>query len=367
MNVLFDHQAFALQEYGGLSRYFFELIENAKESREVKLDLSLIYSNNEYLDNQSLGKPHPFFPGKKFRGKGRLMMLLNQIYSSQVIRKNDFDILHATYYDTYFLKYLKGKPFTITFLDMIHEKFVSQFPELGIDKKICNNKKLLIGEAPKVITISQATKNDLVDIYGVSADKIDVIHLGSSFNADIGSGKRLHEDPYLLFVGSRSSYKNFKICLEAIADTLKSGKISLVCAGGGDFSQEERDLVGLHGLKHLVKFYKINNSRLANFYKNAEAFIFPSFYEGFGIPVLEAFSCGAPCLLSTGGSLPEVGGDAVLYFDPYDASSITGAVEKVLNDKVLRQELSNKGAERLKLFSWEKTVMQTIEFYHSLI
>ncbi len=367
MRILYDHQTFARQDFGGISRYFYELLHAGRMQRVDEVDLSLLFSNNAYISELTNFQYQKFFPNTTFKGKGRLLLLLNQLYSTHQIRKGKFDLLHPTYYDTYFLKELKNKPFTITFLDMIHEKFSDKFPQLGLDKALVRNKKILINEAPKVIAISEATRKDLVEIYGVNPAKIEVIHLGSSFQAQMGLGAKLEEAPYILFVGSREGYKNFHFCLESIGPLLKKYQINLVCAGGGAFTSGDLDFIQKLGLSQQVKYYGIKDSILANLYLNAEAFIFPSLYEGFGIPVLEAFSCNCPCLLSNGGSLPEVGGDAALYFDGSDADAIFSAVEKLINEQAVRTELIAKGNKRLQLFSWNKTYTQTMEFYRSII
>ena len=129
MKVLFDHQTFTRQEFGGISRYFFELLKQGQSDPLNDLDLSLLYSNNAYLEESDLMSYSKFFPRNKFKGKVRLQLLINQLYSTLRIKNQQFDVLHPTYYDNYFLKSVKDKPFTVTFLDMIHEKFVVQFPE----------------------------------------------------------------------------------------------------------------------------------------------------------------------------------------------------------------------------------------------
>jgi len=118
---------------------------------------------------------------------------------------------------------------------------------------------------------------------------------------------------------------------------------------------------------HKVHHIKINDISMKILYKNAQAFVFPSLYEGFGLPILEAFSCGCPAILSNSSSLPEVGGDAAIYFDPVDEESLIYAVETVLFNEKYRQELIRKGYERLKQFSWEKGAVATKNVYYSLV
>jgi glycosyltransferase involved in cell wall biosynthesis len=367
MKILYDHQTFTQQDYGGISRYFYELIKHSKFDHHNEIELILKYSNNTYIENRDISSHKNFFLNNNFKGKRRVQMLLNKYSSSIKLRNKKFDIFHPTYYDTYFLKNLKTKNFTVTFLDMIHEKFVSQYPELGKDKKLFNQKKELIQVAPKVIAISESTKNDLVEIYGVNPNKIEVIYLGNSFNTLTESDLPLVSSPYVLFVGSRQRYKNFEFCLTSLKKILIKNNISFVCAGGDMFNNEELSLIKQLGLSNLVIQYNITDKILANLYKNSIAFIFPSLYEGFGIPVLEAFACNTPCLLSNGGSLPEVGGDAAIYFDPLNADEIEQAVYNILNNNQLRSDLIQKGSQRLNKFSWKNTYDDTIKFYKSLL
>lgn len=366
MKILFDHQTFTNQDYGGISRYFYELIKRGKLDQNNELELMLRFSNNSYIKNRDISNHKNFFSEREFKGKRRLQMMLNSFSSSSYIKKSNFDIFHPTYYDTYFLKNLKSRNFTVTFLDMIHEKFVSQYPELGNDKKLFEQKRQLIHLAPRVIAISETTKSDLIDIYGVESNKIEVIHLGNSFDVNTEFETPFFSGKYILFVGSRERYKNFKFCLESLRDELVHNKISFICAGGGSFSLEEISFIKMLGLDNLVTQINITDKLLANLYKNSIAFIFPSIYEGFGIPVLEAFACNAPCLLSKGGSLPEVGGDAALYFDPLNADSISKSFSMVLNNLELRQTLIDAGNRRLDKFSWDNTYQKTLNFYNSI-
>ena len=366
MKIIYDHQTFTQQDYGGISRYFYELIKYGNFDDENVLELCLKFSNNIYIENNDISSHIPFLNKIDFRGKRRLQNLINQYFTSSSIKKNNFDVFHPTYYDTYFLKNLKNRKFTVTFLDMIHEKFVSKYPELGNDKKIFNQKKELIHKAPKVIAISESTKKDLIEIYGVDPNKIDVIHLGNSFNANTESKEPIISKPYLLFVGSRNGYKNFSFCLEAIHKNLKINNICFVCAGGGAFNNEEIAFINHLGMNDLVFQYSITDQILANLYKHSIAFVFPSLYEGFGIPVLEAFACNTPCLLSNGGSLPEVGGDAAIYYDPLNADLINKSINLIIDNNIFRNTLIQSGKQRLNKFSWENTYSNTIKFYKSL-
>jgi glycosyltransferase involved in cell wall biosynthesis len=153
-----------------------------------------------------------------------------------------------------------------------------------------------------------------------------------------------------------------------LKDYLKENNITLLCAGSADFDVFEQRFLSRLELNSHVGYMPVNTDEdLAMLYKNAVCFIFPSLEEGFGMPVLEAFACGCPALLSNSGSLPEVGGDAALYFDPGDKEQLIKQIELISKDEQTKRLLINKGNERVKLFSWANTVAEHIKVYHSLL
>lgn len=364
MKVLYDYQMFTIQKYGGISRYFYELIKESP-SNEAKLGFRL--SNNAYLNKSSCNGLYPFFPNFDFYRRQWLYEKINKITSKANIAFGKYDIFHPTYYDPYFLNHINNKPYVVTCYDMIHELFYEKYESLREDKTLLENKKKVILNATKVIAISHQTKRDMMSIYGIDGSNIEVIYLGNSLNKTQISKKQI-ENPYLLFVGTRDNYKNFNSLITNIKDQIIKYKLKLVCAGGGSFKEYEINLINDLGLNNAVINIQFeNDEELAKLYQNAVAFIFPSLYEGFGIPVLEAFACSCPVLLSNCASLPEVGGDAALYFDPYSPSSIQEGLENVLNDLDLKASLVAKGNERLREFSWQQTHQKTRQLYSELL
>ncbi|WP_281298266.1 glycosyltransferase family 4 protein [Flavobacterium limnophilum] len=366
MKIQYDHQIFTQQQFGGISRYFYELIKRF-EGTENSCDVALLLSNNAYYNQDVNPKLRPFFPNSNSRITSKIFRTVNQQISSYVEKKGDFDVFHPTYYDDSFIEKIKKKPFVVTFYDMIHEKFSNQYENLKSDTQIFDSKKRLLKHSSKVIAISETTKNDIIEIFNIEPSKIEVVYLGNSLqNFNIGD-YRLVADNYVLFVGNRGIYKNFDFFVTTIAQMLIDADLKLICAGGGDFSPQELFLIQSLKLEKRVFFKKIiNDDVLANYYAHALFFCFPSLYEGFGIPVLESFACGCPALLSNGGSLPEVGGDAALYFDPTNAESLAKSVAELINNEFLRQNLKEKGLERLKQFSWDTTFLETVEVYQSV-
>ncbi len=363
MKILYDHQIFSYQKYGGISRYFYELIKNigndeAKSSTE--------FSNNHYLKMDKDIHCKQFLANYRFRGKNRLLNMVNEVFSIVQIKNGNFEIFHPTFYNTYFLKYLKGKPFVLTVHDMIDEKF----PEMSTHNKIIsNNKMILANKANKIIAVSKCTKKDLIDIFGIEKSKIEVVYHGNSMllqsNVDINLNI---PKKYILFVGKRGGYKNFNLFIESVSRLLLEDlDLFVVCIGGDKFKSDEIDLFEELGIQDFVLQFNLDDNLLAQFYSKALAFVFPSKYEGFGMPILESFACNCPVICSNTSSLPEIAGDGAVFFDPYSKDSIRSAVKRVIRNNVLRTNLINKGKERLKDFSWIKTTLETKKIYENIL
>lgn len=366
MKILYDYQIFTNQIYGGISRYYYELIRVFNEKFDFDVGLPFQLSNNHYISTSDLVKHKPFFPKNKFKGKHKLQTVFNKYCGINKIKKNDFDVFHPTYYDRYFLNHIGNKPFVITVYDMIYEKFSETFK---LNDNIADNKKLIVEKASKIIAISKSTKNDLIEIFGTDDKKIEVIHLGNSMQAPLSNGVfSIEPSNYILFVGSRSFYKNFNRFIHSISPLLvKESDLSIVCVGGGAFGSDELNIFNKLNITDKVFQFDINDEKLPYFYKEALVFVFPSLYEGFGIPILESFACNCPLVCSNTSSLSEIAGDAALLFDPYDEESIADTISKVIFNNDLGDLLRKKGQERLKQFSWVNTARKTKEVYEKLL
>ncbi|OGR47159.1 MAG: hypothetical protein A2021_01525 [Elusimicrobia bacterium GWF2_52_66] len=367
MRVLYDHQIFSEHRYGGISRYYFSLLTRLAASGVAEVFLSSKFSNNMHLAASDLAKGSFFCGGLQFRGKVRLMNFLNERYSRARIAAGDYDIFHPTYFNPYFLDSIGAKPFVLTVYDMIHELFPANFRSTR-ERQTAEWKRMLAARAAKIITISETTKADIVRLYGINPEKVEAIHLANSLDQAEASPPENFRLPagYLLFVGERAGYKNFGPMARALAPLMAIEAINLVCVGGGKFTSAEQEMLAGLGLKNIVQC-PAGDRELAWFYSNAAALVVPSLYEGFGIPVLEAFACGCPVVLANTGSLPEVGGDAALYFDPVDDNSIRETVLRLVTGVSLREELKRKGRERLKQFSWDLTAEKTLKVYKAII
>ncbi|MDR0868571.1 MAG: glycosyltransferase family 4 protein [Planctomycetota bacterium] len=278
--------------------------------------------------------------------------------SVRALLKADFDVFHPTYYDPYFLAYLH-KPFVLTIHDMIHEKFPAYFNQ---NDKTGFNKKNLALKSSKIIAISASTKNDILALYPeIAAEKITVVYHGASMKPaplDVN----VEKENYLLFTGNRDGYKNFSTFAQAVAPLLLRYGLRLICTGR-PFDSPELALLSELAIADRTVCRFAAEEELADLYAKAVAFIFPSLYEGFGIPILEAFAAGCPAILSNTSSLPEVGGDAAAYFDPYNVEEMRKAIESVITSPSLQKELVVKGRTRLSNFSWEKCAKKTAAVY----
>ncbi len=355
MNILYDYQIFSAQKYGGISRFFYEIIKRIAIDNKVYAFEGL-HINKYGLDNEkhiykifSKERPAIKYTGFMFRR-------LNRIMFKNFAAKNPIDIYHPTYYED--LNINKGK-LVVTVYDMIHELYYKN--DVTVLKK-----KNLIEKADGIIAISESTKKDLIDILNIKPEKIQVIYLANSLEIS-EVGQRVIKIPYILYVGNRGEYKNFETCLKAFAESKFKNEVLFVCFGGGNFTQSECALINELGLERQVKQFFGDDKVLANLYKYAELFVYPSKYEGFGLPPLEAMKYGTPVVVSNTSSIPEVVGDAGIYFDPDAVDDICFKIDTVLSSIEIQKQLAEKGKQREKMFSWDKCAKETVTFYQRVI
>jgi glycosyltransferase involved in cell wall biosynthesis len=277
------------------------------------------------------------------------------------------DLVHETYYAEQALCRAKV-PHVLTVYDMIEERFPESFP-LGYP--LARRKRSAVNRADHVFCISENTRRDLLGMYNFPEDRVSVTYLG--YDALVQTSLRAQDlvgtSPFVLFVAGRHGYKNFEGLIKAYAASawLQSG-FRIVCFGGGPFSAEERALMAGLGLTTVqVVHVTGGDDRLAALYQGAAALVYPSKYEGFGIPPLEAMSLDCPVICSQTSSIPEVVGQAGEYFDPVDIDSIRFSMERVLQSTERRRELVSLGRERCELFTWERCAKQTADIYRRLV
>ena len=365
MRVLFDHQIFTVQRYGGISRYFSRLAE-ALPGQGVAADIVAPIHQNQYLKELRQTQVHGYgfkrFPPRT----GRIVTLMNQWFSNRVARRLNPDVIHETYYASSPLE-VRARVRVTTVHDMIHEKFAHEFAP---NDPTARNKREAVNRADHVICVSHSTKRDLCELYNVSPDKVTVVHLGfETLSSSYAADDRIAQDtkPFLLYVGARYGYKNFAQFLKAVAmKTVLKETFGIVAFGGGAFSTEEQATIRSLGFRDgAVKQVGGADEILGSLYSQAAAFVYPSRYEGFGLPPLEAIACDCPVVTSNKSSMPEVIGPAGEYCDPNSAESIADAIEKVVFDEQRKAELVKLGRERLQLFSWRKCALETASVYLS--
>ena len=250
---------------------------------------------------------------------------------------------------------------------MIHEKFAHYFFNRDTTKK---NKPHAVHRADHVICISENTRQDLVNLLGVPKEKTSVVYLGYALSCPTGSIKPTTQGkPFILYVGSRNGYKNFDLLLRAFSSSqLLRNEFAIICFGGGKALRRELDLaMALDLPADCVTYMGGDDSVLAALYASAKAFVYPSLYEGFGIPPLEAMSFGCPAVCADSSSIPEVVGDAAHLFDPKSESDLRVAMEQVIFSSEYAARLRAKGYERIKLFSWKKCADDTLNVYKKVL
>lgn len=361
MKVLFDHQTFHTQRFGGISRYFYEL---GMRFEQTDVEVAISYSMNQYICDKQLvrytGVPKRLF--KIFEG---LFRKANRKASVKALQRHDFDLFHPTYYDPYFLDYLGNKPFVLTIHDMTHERLPEYFSPKDLSSQ---NKRLLAQRATRIIAISECTKRDIIELLGVPEEKIDVVYHGIN-PQPLAEGRPSNiPDNYILYVGERRGYKNFNRTVEAFCKVRETYPDLNLVLTGRPLSNNEKTLFSKYGITdNVIVKSDITDITLTQLYRNARLFVYPSQYEGFGIPILEAFSQNCPVVLSYASCFPEVAGDAAEYFKTDNVDDMARAMLRVLGDEYYCKQLIQKGSARLSLFTWAETARRTEDVYRKAL
>lgn len=358
LRLCYDSQIFGVQRYGGIARYWCELLPRFAAEPDVSIDVDLGWYVTQYPLSGALGES----PNVRLHGTPAPSWIpawLRKVRNAATSRwrrpVRPGTVLHPTYYYG-FRRCSPGCFRVVTFFDLIQERFPR-----GANHRVLDAKREAAAAADLILCISQATADDLREIYKVSADRVAVTHLGFvPQKADPLEG-RPHDRPYLLFVGLRGEYKNFSLVARAYdQDPDLHGQYDLICFGGPPLGMAEAPTRG-----HVV-WRTGSDSDLARYYRHAIALLYTTRYEGFGLPILESMSQGCPVITTRGGSLAEVGGDAAVYVDPDDPEDLAAAVKTLLPGSPRRSMLVSAGRERAALFSWSKTAQATLAAYRSL-
>ena len=379
MKVLYDHQAFTFQRFGGVSKCFCELISNMPA--DISTEIAVKESENVHLMESHLcplikmpklnhSKWKKMFP---FKGSGiiyRILMRLglistqetvNKHYAIQKLKEQHFDVFHPTFFDSYFLKYIGNKPWVITVHDMMPELFPDYFNQN--DEQIQFKRKYL-NKASAIVAVSEQTKKDIVRLLNIPAEKITVIYHGGPKREAVNNPS-IVDSLYILYVGTRNAYKNFPQTLKDFAAFHnKHSEVKMVCTGGG-FTADERKMIEDLKVKDAVLHIPASGFEMKILYAHALAFVYPSLYEGFGMPILEAFAYGCPVLLNNKSSFPEIASDAGIYFESEPGkSNLPEVLERFFSiNNQERKRIISKGYKRLEFFSWDMSVKKLINLY----
>jgi glycosyltransferase involved in cell wall biosynthesis len=371
LRVMFDPQIFCHQRFGGISRYVCNIALEMHRMSGVTPQIMAPFHFNEYLDQL----PRSLVRGRRVRwleGLTAFAYGLSVLPGKVAARSFKPDVLHNTYY--FPVKPPSGARGILTVYDMIHEKYPKYFAASPFITRI---KAASVAAADHVICISESTRRDLLTTYDIPEERVSVTHLGfdplrSLLSDETSSDFKVRvlgaDAPYLLYVGSRVNYKNFRGLLDAYAASASlRANFFLLCFGGGDFTGAERAVISKAGVEGRIRFLAGSDAVLAACYANASLFVCPSFYEGFGIPVLEAMSLDCPVACSNSSSLPEVVGDAAALFDPADRDAIRSALESVLGSPSAATALKEGGRIRTQLFSWRSCAENTVDIYRRVL
>ncbi|MEP0917668.1 glycosyltransferase family 4 protein [Leptolyngbya sp. DQ-M1] len=278
---------------------------------------------------------------------------------------NQADIVHGTNYTVF---PIPGRRKMTTIYDV---SFV-RYPEYSNStvRAYTDRLKKCLEWTDLVLTISHSSKQDIVEYLGVDPSRIWVTHLASRYSP-VENPKLELSKPYILFVSTIEPRKNIKALISAFEYLKKNYQIDheLLLIGQKGwlyepiFQQIEQSFYR-SSIRHLSY---LTDAQVAQFYQNADVFVYPSHYEGFGMPVLEAMTLGTPVVTSNTSSLPEIAGDAAILVEPTDIQQIGEAIFKVIHDRPFRDRLIQKGKEQAKLYSWEKTAKATLEAYRSIL
>ena len=281
------------------------------------------------------------------------------------------DLLHSPHYN---MPRLFASRTVVTVHDMIHLKFPQFWPSRAARLYAYFFFHHVVPKARAILTVSEHTKRDLMETLAIPGDRITVTYPGVDHDrfrtpdtAVQEEFNRLNLPPeYLLYVGNLKEFKNVPRLVEAWKRLRAKRKEcpALILAGRNFIPGFEKEITGVPGIHWIGE---VRRDLLPHLYKHALTFLFPSLYEGFGLPPLEAMASGTPVLCSNRASLPEVVGDAALTVDPESVEGFTEAMDRLIQNAALRKELSAKGIARSALFSWEKMAAQTLKVYQECL
>jgi len=344
----------------GIGRFLIEFLRYVSSRQliaDYQMEFVLFGNQNTDFSNNVL-KDY-----EKIVVKEGITLFWDQIKLKNALKKNDIALFFSPYYKVPLFSKI---PSIISLFDLIYFTTEPYKNQLKNKFYIKNFIKLAGKKAKKILTISHSAKNDLIQLLNLPKDKIEVVYLSISENfyrrdlQETESVKKKYniDKKYILYVGNSNPHKNLSRLVEAfnlLPDDVKN-KYSLVIAGVGGF-------VSNHLPSTVYRLPFVSDEDLPALYSGADLFVFPSLYEGFGLPPLEAMACGCPVVSSNTSSMPEILGDTCLYFNPYNIEEIGLKIIELIDNNTLKKEYINKGMERVKMFSAAKMTEKLIEIF----
>lgn len=368
LRVLYDFVIFRMERRGGISRYIAELARRLAGVDGVETTIFAGLHDNDFLADREFTRGVRLV-GRRSRSAMARSSIGGAVDYAAMRAYQWIASRHSIYHPSYYprsLRVPRGARVVATVYDMIHERL----PQFHAGDPTPARKRALVEAADVVLCISETTARDLTSIYGIDPARIRVTYLGAASGpltprpvtrVAIGKGR-----PYVLYVGRRSGYKNFRILLESyIASAPLRGAVGLVAVGGGEWTGEERALLRRAGPEVRVIRIDANEAELQALYEGALALVVPSLYEGFGLPVVEAMRAGCPVVANARGSLPEIVGDAGLVAE-LDPAVLAALLQRLLGDEMLRARLRDAGHERARRFDWDTTAAETLAAYREV-
>lgn len=351
MNLVYDNIVFNIQKAGGISVYWKELIDR------ILLDESINFTAYEYASAESnIFRKGIAIDSDCLVTQTSSLGLKYYRYKNIKDYSNEKKIFHSSYFRTMYGKNIKN---IVTVYDFTYER---KFKSLTRYIHIYQKKRAML-KADAIICISENTKKDLLNLYpNLSEKRIDVIHISYDEKSyyKLGIERKKNE---VLFVGARSNYKNFDSAVEVIS-LVDDVILNIV---GEPLTEAEENLLNnkLNG-RYIIHTH-ISNLDLNRLYNEAICLFYPSEYEGFGIPILEAMAAGCPVIALNTSSIPEVAGDAGILFSNINKIEMSKTIIKLRENNEYRNNVVQKGTENIKRFSWDKCYRETIALYKDLL
>ncbi len=356
-----DEQIFAIQRYGGISRLFYELAKQFTLSPELGVELLPV--NAPIVNRYVIDDPTLMSALKTTEANSSVRALAT--YFSHRTNARGAEIVHNTFYLPHGLAGAKGAKRIVTIHDMIPELL----PKTRRRLDLLTMKRRYVDQADHIICVSAATRGDLIRLYPEVTAPISVVHHGVDpvFTPNVPKWSDLPEQ-YVLFVGNRGQYKDADILIQAFAQFAKQvPDVTLLFVGGGEFTARENKLMNSLRVSRSVQQRSLPDAEMSSAYGNALFTVFPSRFEGFGLPALESMASGTATILANATSLPEVGGEAALYFESGDVNDLAQHMLTLASDPVLRTNLAKAGIAQAEKFSWVKCAQQTAEVYQETL